>query len=223
MADNSLLKKYLSEPRIAELHLNVKEQFTASHLFGHGLNHIHRDLVNAIIIGETETCDMGIVVAAVLLHDIGFLYPGDPYKHNVVGADHCREWLNDSWTSGEKDEIRECVFRHKGVTESWNTEPETMEQKIVCDADLLEKVGYIGLIQGIRVFSEFGEHSRPEFRNLPSIIDVLSGIREVRFYTEKGREMAELRGGIEVRRRVMQRAGEEMEMYGPYMDLLKEI
>jgi HD superfamily phosphodiesterase len=223
MADSNQLKQHLSKPRIAELRKNVIERFSQSHLFAHGMNHINRDLVNAHIIAETEECDMDIVFTSILLHDIGFLYPGDPYKHNEIGAEHCAEWLNDSWAEKEKKEIRECVFRHKGVMESWNTKPETIEQKIVCDADLLEKVGYIGLVQGIRVFSEFGEHGSPEFKNLTDIIDVLKGIKEVQFYTEKGKAMAAERDGIEVRLSVIKKTSEEMEIYAPFRELLKEI
>ena len=157
MDDTRLLdvQKYMNAPRIRDLYSRVKERYAKAHIIAHGIDHIERDLINALVIGETEECRMPIVTAAILLHDIGFLYDPSSDKHNEVGAHRCAEWL-EGWSESEKAEIAECIFRHKGVNEHWTTAPETIEQKIVCDADLLEKVGYIGVVQGLRVFIEFG-------------------------------------------------------------------
>ena len=218
------IDKYLAESRVARVHTKVKDGFKSNNnLFGHDLNHIHRDLINSLIIGETEECDMSIVTASVLMHDIGFLYGGDPYEHHVTGAEHCREWLDDDWTENEKSEIRECIFRHKGVSEVWNTMPETIEQRIVCDADLLDKMGYIGLVQGLRVYTEFGRTGREEFRDVRKVIDTIISVEEIQFYTTMGRKIAQERNGVKTRIEIMKKVKAEMEIYADYEELFRDI
>jgi uncharacterized protein len=206
------IRKYLSDSRIRDIHSQVMERYGKARLIAHGIDHIQRDLINALVIGETEDCNMTIVTAAVLLHDIGFLYDPNPEKHNVLGAEKCREWL-EGWSEEEQAEIAECIFRHKGVTEHWKTAPETIEQKIVCDADLLEKVGYIGVVQGLRVFIEFGARFDCEFTTLSALANVLTKLTSVQFYTAKGRQLAEERGGVGVRVEIMRKALREESFY----------
>jgi uncharacterized protein len=206
------IKKHMSDPLIRDLYSRVMERHEGARLIAHGIDHIQRDLINALVIGETEDCRMLIVTAAILLHDIGFLYDPNAEKHNVVGAQKCPEWLQ-GWAEQDKAEIAECIFRHKGVNETWNTAPETIEQKIVCDADLLEKVGYIGVVQGLRVFIEFGASFAPEFSTLSALAEVLTRLKSVQFYTNKGRQMAEERGGVAVRVELMKKTLQEESFY----------
>lgn len=46
-----------------------------------------------------------------------------------------------------------CIRIHKGS--SHNEKPESLEAKVVADADLLEKFGPFGVYQNIRTFAEF--------------------------------------------------------------------
>jgi uncharacterized protein len=200
----------------------VRERYAGLKIIGHGLDHIERDLVNALAIGETEDCRMPIVVAAVLLHDIGFLSDPAPENHHATSAAQCRAWL-EGWSESEMADIAECIFRHKGVNETWNTAPETIEQKIVCDADLLEKVGYIGLVQGIRVFVDFGATFEPRYGTLEGVAEVLTHLRSVQFYTKKGRALAEERGGVAVRVGIMEKTLAEARFYSAALQQLKEI
>jgi HD superfamily phosphodiesterase len=224
MSDTGTLDigKHMGDPRIRRIYARVKERYTAARMIAHGLDHIERDLVNALVIGETESCSMPIVTAAILLHDIGFLYDPRSDRHNVLGAEKCREWL-EGWTEAEQAEIAECIFRHKGVNEHWKTAPETIEQKIICDADLLEKVGYIGAVQGLRVFIEFGASFAPEFSTLASLATVLTKLTTVAFYTRKGRELAEERGGVGVRVEIMQKALREESYYHAALERLASL
>jgi HD superfamily phosphodiesterase len=162
------------------------------------------------------------VVAAVLLHDIGFLSDPRPENHHATSAEQCRAWLT-GWSESEKTDIAECIFRHKGVNETWNTAPETIEQKIVCDADLLEKVGYIGLVQGVRVFVDFGATFEPRFATLEGVAEVLTHLQNVQFYTRKGRELAAERGGVAVRVDIMEKTLAEARFYSAALGQLKEI
>jgi HD superfamily phosphodiesterase len=206
------IRKHMSDPRIRRIYSRMKARYTEARMIARGMDHIERDLINALVIGETEDCKMPIVTAAILLHDIGFLYDPRSDRHNVLGAEKCREWL-EGWTGEEQAEIADCIFRHKGVNEHWKTSPETIEQKIICDADLLEKVGYIGAVQSLRVFVEFGASFAPEFSTLSALANVLTKLTTVQFYTRKGRELAEERGGVAVRVDIMQKALREESFY----------
>ena len=106
-SDTSALdvQKHMSDPRIQQLSAMVTERYDKANLIGHGIDHIQRVLINALVIGETEDCRMPIVIAAVLLHDIGFLSSPEPEQHNVTGAAQCASWL-DGWTQEEKEPRR---------------------------------------------------------------------------------------------------------------------
>lgn len=70
------LDGYLS--RITELRTLydlVKQEFSMRRLVHHNWSHLQRDLAMAIVIGEAEKADMKVILASVLLHDIGRLYP----------------------------------------------------------------------------------------------------------------------------------------------------
>jgi len=104
-----------------------------------------------------------------------------------------------------------------------NTAPDTIEQKIVCDADLLEKVGYIGVVQGLRVFIEFGASFAPEFSTLSALAEVLTRLTSVQFYTKKGRQLAEERGGVDVRVQLMQKTLREESFYTAALQRLQSL
>ena len=189
------LEAYLNtDPRLDRLYRVTENAFSQKDLIAHGWDHVHRDVINAVRIGEAEGADMNIVLPAIILHDIGFLYNPDPKVHNVVGAEKCGEWL-EAFDEREKEHIKACILTHKGKYRGFNFEPATPEAKVVCDADLLEKVGYIGLLQGVRTFVEFSRHSDPHFKSLRAIAETLAGITDLPFYTESGRKIAQNRGG----------------------------
>lgn len=61
----------------------VKRDFSTKGPVHHNWHHILRDLAKAVIVGEAEGANMKIVLASVLLHDIGRLYPGlDTRSHD---------------------------------------------------------------------------------------------------------------------------------------------
>ena len=87
------LQKYLSIDRIKKLHDAAKTAFESRGPFAHNWDHTYRDTINAIWIGEVEGADMNIVIPAILLHDIGFLYDPDPYSHHLIGCEKSHAWL----------------------------------------------------------------------------------------------------------------------------------
>jgi HD superfamily phosphodiesterase len=209
------LNKYLEVQRIKNVHDAVKTAFERQGLIAHSWDHIYRDTINAIWIGEAEGAVMEIVIPAILLHDIGFLHNPDPAVHNIIGAEKCTDWLND-WTDVQKKKISDCIRCHKGKTVGFDMEPESLEAKVVHDADLLEKIGKIGILQGLRSFLEFGlaglaKHQ--DYHNLYAIVKRRLGFENATFYTKAGQEIASRRGGLETRRVFFNSVLAELEEY----------
>jgi len=206
------LAGHLFVERNRKLYLKVRDTYAALPIMSHGWDHVHRCLLNAERIARTEPCDPGIVFPAALLHDIGFIGDPDPAGHHQRGALACAGWLGD-WDPAEQQAIAACVYTHKGLSPGFATVPETLEQKIICDADLLEKVGYTGLFQGLRTFAEFGATCWPQYRSLERILFHLQAVELPAFYTEEARRLGEERGGVEVGRRVIREALLELGSY----------
>lgn len=189
------IQKYLKITRNKKLLEKVKTEFEKKRPIAHNWDHIYRDTLNAIWIGEQEKANMEIVFPAILLHDIGFLYNPDPTIHHILGAEKCFEWLED-WSAEEQEQISNCIRCHKGKTLDYNIEPKTLDEKVVCDADLLEKVGYIGVLSAIIVSKEFAQNWKPELDSLyvaMKFFDQKLSDMDIKFYTKTAKSMAEKR------------------------------
>ncbi|MFC4712284.1 HD domain-containing protein [Planococcus dechangensis] len=135
---------------ITECRTKVKkiyETFDASHDW----QHIERVMHNAWHIAQKEGGDLLLIELAVLLHDVS-----DPkYKHDD------EDWENEilqqlELTDMERDKVRSVIktVSFKGGT---NDEPDSIEGKIVRDADRLDAIGAIGIA---RAFAYGGAKGR---------------------------------------------------------------
>lgn len=179
------LDEYLSQSaELRVLYQMVKQNFSTRGLIHHNWHHITRDLARAIIIGEAEKANMKIVLASVLLHDIGRLYPDLGSDHHEVGAIKAPEYLRKAgFKSGKISEITHCIRAHgpRGTEE-----PKTLEAKVVYDVDVLScSVGYTGVA---RVFDYF---MREENMGVKDMMEIPSGKKGPRkdFYTKTGKAM----------------------------------
>ncbi|WP_270816314.1 HD domain-containing protein [Hungatella effluvii] len=113
----------------------------------HGIEHTYRVLHNALEIADhiDEKIDYDILIASCLLHDIG---RSDQNKaidlcHAQVGSKKAYEFLQSlGWDEAKSKEVAKCIMAHrqrKGVT------PESVEAKILYDADKLDSLGAIGI------------------------------------------------------------------------------
>ncbi|MEM3699373.1 MAG: HD domain-containing protein [Candidatus Bathyarchaeia archaeon] len=177
------LDYYLSQfSELKALYKFVKQDFLTKGLVHHNWHHILRDLARAVIIGESEKANMKIVLASVLLHDIGRLYPDLGSDHHEAGAFIAPEYLKKAgFKDGEISEIIHCIRAHgpRGTEE-----PKTLEAKVVYDADVLScSVGYIGVA---RVFDYF---MREENMGVKDMMEIPSGKKGPRqdFYTKTGK------------------------------------
>ncbi len=178
--------KYVAnDPKLGKVVIAVKKDFDKSGLTAHNWEHIWRDTLNAIVIGEAEKADMTIVLPAIVMHDIGFLYGAIGKTHGAIGAEKLSTFLRKHKISYNKESIAHmaaCIRTHKGSMH--NEKPQTLEAKVVADADLLEKFGYFGIYQYIRTFTEFDYP-------LEKIIKRNEGMKTLRMETRTGKKFAE--------------------------------
>ena len=164
----------------------VKQDFSTKGPVHHNWHHILRDLARAVIVGEAEGADMKIVLASVLLHDIGRLYPGLDSSHHKAGVAKAPEYLRKAgFGSEEIGEIKHCIVAHgpRGIEE-----PKSLEARVVYDVDVLScSVGYVGVA---RVFDYF---MREENMGVKEMVEIPSGRSGPRrdFYTETGKRVGE--------------------------------
>lgn len=181
------LQTYLqSDETYKQVFEYTKQRFTdATHLPAHNWAHAYRDTLNAIVVGEAEGADMSVVLPAITMHDIGFLYGADGRSHGAVGADKLADYLQAggiTYSQDMIDKIASCIRTHKGSMH--DEKPEGLEAKVVADADLIEKFGPIGVYQNIRTFTEF---NWPLEKNLERASEIFNLTLE----TKTGQEIAE--------------------------------
>lgn len=181
------LREYLERDlRYKAVYYYTKQRFEESpSLTAHNWAHCYRDTLNAIVIGEAEGANMRIVLPAITMHDIGFLYGAEGSTHGAVGAEKTATFLEEAdanYSSEQAKHIAECIRTHKGSIH--NEKPESLEARVVADADLLEKFGSFGVYQTIRTYTEF---------NWPieKAIERGDRILTVELETETGKKLAE--------------------------------
>jgi uncharacterized protein len=113
----------------------------------HDKHHVYRVLNFALDIAGNVggAIDMDVLVAASLLHDVGreaqFSNPG--VCHAQAGGEMAREFLiSRKWPTQKAAHVRDCVATHRYRREC---EPQSVEAKILFDADKLEASGALGI------------------------------------------------------------------------------
>ncbi|MFA5405855.1 MAG: HD domain-containing protein [Candidatus Nanoarchaeia archaeon] len=132
---------------------DLKDYYSAG---GHGTEHINRVYNNALRIAKIEQCDVEVVKAAALMHDIArHLDESNPNGpcHAEQGAEMARELLKEyDYTPAQQDNIVHSIRVHRYSTQ---IKPETIEAGILQDADRLDALGAMIIA---RVFYQAGKH-----------------------------------------------------------------
>lgn len=124
----------------------------------HDFEHIIRVLKNATMIARKEKSDMKLITATVLLHDIVSYPKSDPRSKNssLESAEESKKILKKyDFTKDEIKIISDAIRDHsfsRGII------PQTLEGKILQDADRLDALGSIGIA---RTFAVGGAENRP--------------------------------------------------------------
>ncbi len=173
----------------------------------HDKEHVYRVLYNALEIAKTEqNIDYDILIASCLLHDIGRKEQFDNPElcHAMVGGDKAYKFLLQSGFGEEYGEqVRQCIWSHRYRK---NASPQSLEAKILFDADKIDVTGAIGIA---RTLFYKGQVSEPLY-SIDSEGNVSSGEDDPepsffqeykyklesiysRFYTAQGEKMAKQR------------------------------
>ncbi|MBX3003278.1 MAG: HD domain-containing protein [Anaerolineales bacterium] len=110
----------------------------------HGFDHILRVLRTAEHLAEREGADIEIVRAAVLLHDASGQTGGETRAdHQESGAEFAAEVLAaEGWPAERIAAVQHCIRTHRF---RGTERPQTLEAKIVFDADKLDVIGAYGV------------------------------------------------------------------------------
>lgn len=115
----------------------------------HDSQHIYRVLYCALDIADRYNVDTDVLVAASLLHDIGrdAQFQNQGLDHAIIGADMAHKYLlGIGWTESRALHVRDCISSHRYRS---NNVPESLEAKILFDADKLDATGTIGIARTI--------------------------------------------------------------------------
>ena len=110
----------------------------------HDFDHVLRVYRMAERLAEAEGADLEIVRAAALLHDAEGATPGHESRadHHHASAEFAAHVLtSEGWDAGRVAAVQHCIraHRYRGTER-----PESLEAKILFDADKLDVLGAIG-------------------------------------------------------------------------------
>lgn len=131
----------------------VKERMSTLEDTAHSYKHVKRVLKIAAILAEKENADSELVQIGALLHDVGRA-TGKP--HNETGAGQATRILREmNYPLDRGEKVARIVLVHPL---SYRDKLETLEEKIVWDADKIDLMGVTGIM---RAFHEAGSRGLP--------------------------------------------------------------
>ena len=170
----------------------------------HDWEHSRRVCNLCMHIGQAEGADMEVLKIAAYLHDVGRSHQDESRGticHAEKGAEMTSELLDKYPISTEqKANVLHCIRSHRF---RGNSPPQTLEAKVLFDADKLDSIGAIGIARAFQFAGEVGAkfhnpNVNPEKTSPYTEEDTgyrefklkLSKIRD-RMLTAEGRRMAE--------------------------------
>ncbi|TPP10525.1 HD domain-containing protein [Rhizobium glycinendophyticum] len=122
----------------------------------HDLAHIHRVFRNAMRIRAGEGGDAKVLAAAVLLHDCVAVEKNSPLRSQAsrLAAEKASGILADlGWAEDKIAAVAHAVLTHSF---SANIPPQTIEAKILQDADRLDAIGMVGVARCFYIAGRLG-------------------------------------------------------------------
>jgi uncharacterized protein len=147
-----MFKKKLSK-REVEIIREIESLVRDKHdtLQGHDYSHILAVTHYTIEIAKRipDPVDPFVMLCGALFHDIGRVGTQTGRLHGLRGAAIADEYLRAIGIDAEaREKIVRIVVRH---TETSMLPPETIEEKVVFDADDLDRLGLVGMLRGMMV------------------------------------------------------------------------
>jgi len=121
----------------------VKERMGSLQGTAHSYEHVERVFKIATLIAKKERADLELVQLGALLHDIGRVV-AEP--HNETGAKLAKEILKETnYPEDRREKIARIVLLHPL---DFRDRLQTLEEKIVWDADKIDLLGAAGIARG---------------------------------------------------------------------------
>lgn len=120
----------------------------------HNPMHIRRVVTNARRLTDAEGADWLVVMPAAWLHDCVIIPKSSPDRSRAsqLAAKQAVAWLEDlEWPHGRLDEIAHAIEAHSYTA---GIAPETLEAKVLQDADRLDALGAVGLARTLMLGAE---------------------------------------------------------------------
>lgn len=116
----------------------------------HDKEHIYRVLYNGLEIAKTEkNVSYDVLIAACLLHDIGRKeqFENPALCHAAVGSEKAYKFLlKHGFDMRYAEHVKQCIQTHRYRK---NNQPQSLEAKILFDADKLDVSGAIGIARSL--------------------------------------------------------------------------
>ena len=165
--------------------INYIRELFAENADGHGFEHAMRVYRNALLIAETEPeADRLVVSLGALLHD------ADDYKlFSTENNANARRFLEAQGVDRETADRICGAVNSVSFSRNRGKHPDTVEGRIIQDADRLDAIGAIGIA---RTFAYGGKHGRTPEDSIAHFHEKLLLLKDL-MNTEKAKEMAESR------------------------------
>jgi uncharacterized protein len=152
----------------------------------HGLEHTMRVYRTCMALGKALKANMSILLPAALLHDI----VRDGEDHALASSVKAREILRDlGYPEKAIEEISKTIGAHSF---SAGRIPESLEAKILSDADKLDAMGALGVYRAAMYSAENGRHLEDFVAHFS---EKLLTLRDM-IFTDEARRLAESRHGF---------------------------
>lgn len=145
------------DKKYSDIQKIVEKELTCS---AHNLDHVYRVYKLCEYLSQfEENVDIDVLLISALLHDIARVKESrdmtGEIDHAVLGSQMAAEILKNL---GYEDEIinkiKYCIKAHRFRT---GNKPQTIEEKILFDADKLDAIGAIGIARTFMLSGQFGQ------------------------------------------------------------------
>ena len=166
----------------------MRKELSGSNSGAHTFDHTMRVFTLSIQIGEGLPVSIRVLQAAALLHDVGRPRESEiGQSHSILSGEMGAPLLQElEYTESEIEQVLDAIRTHRF---SEGIEPNSLEGKILSDADKLDSMGAIGVYRAIahgvtrgRGMIGFLEHADEKLLKLKDLM-----------YTEPGKLLAEKR------------------------------
>jgi len=130
---------------VATIYQETQRRFSELDDPAHGWEHVRRVYNQALYIAEQEGADIFIVEIAALLHDIGRLVPKKGRPHAELSVEEASKLL--STYDLERTQIKAILHAIEAHSYSKGIDPQTLEARVVRDADRLDGLGAVGIMR----------------------------------------------------------------------------